>query len=310
MEEAIRTLTYRRAAWLDNPVHTLEDYVIQVHTQLSATRDRSFDYSGDKLIGMAWEQAEGVVLVHIAQYDPEASMSVIPNPSQKPSAEPTEVAPPTGNEFLRGDIFTLIKEDDILICPSGAREAVIPYFLERASERMGQRSFEARCKIKPVANLPKLRLLQDEGVRRIHLDSTLYAATYDLMIEQSSVRGKFLAVLAKAIKDHFSKDQSLREIGVRENIKIGLDLSFDGRRRGGEIGQRRLQELAENLIEQGEEGGFFIETREGKLVKAEELKVNRKAKLATFGNSIDREAAWRSLIEFYLDLKSQGALAS
>lgn len=167
MPDIKRTLTYRRAIWTSRTANRkLEDYVRLIHQRLKTTETRTFEYSEGQIQGLAWQPRNGLVLVHVAQYVPRGSTSLVPLPSTEPASDTRELAPPGNTNFLRGDIMFLVAGDHLLMCPSGAREAVIGAYLESASEKLDLGSWAAQCSLEPVADISKIRLIRTEGVKK------------------------------------------------------------------------------------------------------------------------------------------------
>jgi hypothetical protein len=202
----------------------------------------------------------------------------------------------------------LVAGDHVVLCPSGAREAVVGAYLENASEKLGL-SWASNCTLESVADVSKLRLIRNEGVKRIRLDASLYEATlaYEDAQETATVRQSVIGHLGEAIRDYFRADPRLAEVGEGENITVRVEISYDRRRKGGAVGQRRMETMARKLINDDEEG-FQIVTREDKVIQPNELKIRQVLPLEGFGNTVSREAAWVALGEFYRELRTSGAL--
>ncbi len=310
MAEVKRTLTYRRAVWSRREANqNLESHVRLIHQRLQSTQDRTFSYAEGEISGLTWVERQNVILVHVAQYVPRESTSLVPLPSTTDRSSNTIELPPPGNtNFLRGDIMFLVAGDHIVFCPSGAREAVVGAYLEAASEKLGL-SWASNCTLESVADISKLRLIRTEGVKRIRLDASLYEATlaYEDAQETTTVRQSVIGHLGEAIRDYFSTDPRLSEIGEGENITVRVEISYDRRKKGGAVGERRMETMARKLINDDEEG-FQIITREDKVIQPNELKIRQVLPLIVFGNTVDREAAWVALTEFYRELRTSGAL--
>lgn len=310
MPDVKRTLTYRRATWANvTSKQRLEDYIRLIHQRLTTTKARTFAYTEGEIVGLAWEPHEDVVLVHVAQYVPRESTSLVPLPSTDPSSNTRELNPPGDANFLRGDIMFLVAGDHLLLCPSGSREAVVGAYLESASDKLKLGSWAAQCSLDPVADISKIRLIKTEGVKRIRLDASLYEASLEYVgdVERTTVRQSVMGRLGQAIREYFSADPRLAEVGDKENISVHVEISYDRRRKGGAVGQRRMESIARHLIDENE-GGFRILTNEDKVIQPDELKIRQILPLESSGNTINREAAWSALVDFYNELKSSGAL--
>lgn len=113
--------------------------------------------------------------------------------------------------------------------------------------------------------------------------------------------------LGESIRDLFRDDPRLADIGEKENITVRVEISYDRRKKGGAVGQQRMENLARHLIDDKEEG-FRIVTREDKIIQPHELRIQQVLPLESFGNTVKREAAWGALEEFFSELRTTGAL--
>ncbi len=303
-----RTLTYRRAVWHVAEDHDLQYYVRRIHQRLTTTRARTFQYTGGTVLtGMCFESRHGSALGHLAQFVPHDHASTIPVPSvELADSDAAELPPPRGREFLTGDLFFLVHGNNVLLCPSGARESALKAYLDRAGEATGERGLMSRCGIEPVANVAKLALIREEGVKSIQLDATLFSAS--LMDEQvPTVRRHVLSRVGDSLLDLFGDDPDLAQAAEDENITVYLEVVFDKRRKGGVIGQRRMQGLASQLVKE-HEPGFRIVTGSGGVIESDELKIQQPVPLRPRGSSVEREHAWEALLGFLEDLRRSGAL--
>jgi hypothetical protein len=117
-----------------------------------------------------------------------------------------------------------------------------------------------------------------------------------------SVAQEILALFAK------DNDQSLQEIQEAENLTVRLEISFDARKKGGEVGRKRIEKTADKLIADDEEQGFKIVTGSGKTLSATQIRVSEKTVLPAHGKSVIRTAAWSKLSEYLQELKASGIL--
>ena len=312
-----RTVTYRRASWDPPSQETLQHVVKRIHRRLDTTAARTFHYQNGLISGLAWEERDGVFLGHVAQYSPDQPTSLVPKAAQKPTANTSPLSPPSGQEFLDGDLMFLLWQDHLLLCLSGAREPVLSHYLELGAQKIGMPSLATACSLEPVANLDKFRLIRTEGIKKIRLEESLSEAAYVELDEATpssdrglrGLRNRIMASIAEAWETYFEEDKDLQEIGERENINVKLDLVYDRRRKGGDLGMRRMEATGAALIQQEHEG-FKIVTGSEKTIESGELKISRKVDIQPFGSSIDRNDAWKALLETFYDLRSEGVFDS
>lgn len=308
----IRTLTYRRAVWSGSAPWSLREFV-RLISELPHTEARTFPYKGEFLTGVAWKNETGKTYGHIVQWAKDRATSTVEDPSPVLLETHTaEFPPPEGKQYVGGDITFLATGNHLLLCPSGAREAVVNYYLQAAADQLGFGIQYGRCNLEPVADIDKVGLIQREGVKSIRLDSSLYEATMlyeEEQREKESPRTVIFRNLGKALKDLLATDLGLPDITDKENVNVKLEISYDSRKKGGGLGRQRMEELAREVVEEEEDdGGFRIVTNEGKMIRGDSLNIKYTLPVEASGNTVYRGAAWRALSDFYDRLRQSGAL--
>lgn len=307
-----RTLAYRRGVWSCPAPWNLRGFVRLV-SNLPNTAARTFPYKGEFLTGVAWKNETGKTYGHVVQWAKDRATSTVEDPSPVlVETDTAELPPPEGKQYVGGDIMFLATGDHLLLCPSGAREAVIHYYLQAAADSLGFGDKYGCCSLEAVADIDKVRLIQREGVKSIRLDSSLYEATMlyeEERRERESPKTVIFRNLGRVLKNLLAEDLGLPEITDKENVNVKLEISYDSRKKGGELGKQRIKELAREVVEEEEdEGGFRIVTTEGKMIRAESLNMKYSLPLQASGNTVYRGAAWEALGDFYDRLRQSGAL--
>jgi hypothetical protein len=152
--------------------------------------------------------------------------------------------------------------------------------------------------------MDKLRLLKSEGVRSVSLNAELYQASLHHDARSTNPRWRALEPVADFMKI-FGKDTSPNEISEGENLSVEVTVKMDGRKKGGFIGQRRLDHLADHVVRESSDG-FEIITKKGTPIRAEEVLVRKSVSLTIHGNTFDYKAAWHDLGMYLDELKEGG----
>ena len=126
---------------------------------------------------MAVEPRTTGLFIHVGHCIPTQPASVMPAPSNKKTQGTTEYAAPDNHDVLQGDIFFLIKDNHIILCPSGLKESVAFSYIKYVLERVNQEHVIACFGISPVANYDKLKLPKR---RRSREDPFKYCSLYCL----------------------------------------------------------------------------------------------------------------------------------
>lgn len=308
-KEKSRTLFYRRVAWINGASGSLEKHLSKVHDSLVTTHDRTFPHGDGEIQGLTVEKRKNGLFFHLASYTPHQPTSLVPFPSKAKSKDTSPEPPPDKHNYLEGDIFFLVNGNHLVLCPSGARESVALSYINHALRKAGMEKLITRFSIEPVAKIDKVKLLQQEGVKKVALNASLYEATMEYM-ERKTTKMNLLHGVAEEVLALFAEDNNkdLQEIGEMENLSVKLEISFDSRKKGGTLGRERLEKTAGMLIADDEDQGFSIITGSGKRLTADEIRISDKVMLAPHGNSVFRSSARDALEQYLSDLKESGML--
>ena len=302
-----RTLYYRRAVWTGRR-QNLQKYLIDAHKHRGTTKQRTFQYGDGEIEGINWKQSNNSFLFHITEYVPHQPTSLVPFPSAAKTDKTSEFSPPSSNHFLEGDIFCFLKNNHLLLCPSGAREAVAESYIQYMLRADGNGALLTSFEITPIIDLDRYRYIRQHGVKRIELNSSLYEATVDYE-ERRNIRQTLLKEFSDSFISLFKNDpkSELRDITDKENLSVKLIISYD-KRGHGDVGWQRMIKAGSQLARSDEDEGFKIVTGDDQAFSADEIRIKEKVKINSFGKSIDRESAWEALEEYYEQLRSTGAL--
>ena len=305
--DKIRTLFYRRVIWFEDAKRNLQSFVDTAHKKLNTTQSRTFKHNDVEIQGLSIQSGKHGSFIHIAAYVPDQSTSLVPTPSKAKSKQTDTEDPPDNYNFMEGDVFIYIVKNNLIICPSGARETVAFSYLQKLLHYGGHSNIAGDFEVEAVANIDKVKLLKKEGVKKIKLNSSLFEASVDYM-ERKTAKMTMLNSVAKEFMDIFAKDRNkdLQSIEDLENLSVKVEISFDSRKKGGKLGRERIEKAAGKLVNEDE--GFSIVTGDGKTLTPEEVRISQKIKLTSHGNSVFRTDVLSSAEGYYEELKEAGVL--
>ena len=307
-----RTLRYRRIQWsgmINKDIKkNLEYHLVKAHKKLDTVQKRNFEHNEGEVQGVDYSIPEKLkgILVHIAYYVPNEDTSLIRKPSRNKTGKITTTFAPDGNDFMRGDIMFYLKKNNMIICTSGAKETLIKYYLNNMLKKAGLNSDTTKFSIERIANAKKIQLIQLEGVKAIHLKSSLYKASVDYMKRQTR-KNKFLSYFAENFEAIFGIDDSDVTDKAAENLITKLEIRLDRRRKASLTAKRQIDAVAESLVED-DDSNFVIETYKNKRLTPDEIEINTKVPLLCHGSSVHCRHAWDELLSYYEELKSDGFL--
>jgi hypothetical protein len=147
--------------------------------------------------------------------------------------------------------------------------------------------------------------LQEEGVKKIRLNASLYQPT--LAREHRTIRSNIFGPIADTVRALLTRDTDIGDIDDLENISVQVSLSFD-RRRGGAIEGNAIEAVAQSVLEEGFEDGFEIITSRNTKMRAGEIVISKPANLTPIGKSVSHIDAWEKIDIFYEEIRIGGAL--
>jgi hypothetical protein len=302
-----RTLYYRRVHWFATGTHNLQTYIDRAHGRLNTTALRTFDYHEGQLQGINYHQNgnPGASLLHVTYYVPKQPTSLVPDPAAVQATETVERNPPPRHSFMEGDVFLLVKENDIIMCSSGAREGAAKHYLIQMLDKC---AIDEGFELEQVANVDKVALLQQEGVKRIRLGSSVFKATYDY-VQRQTKKTELMGKVAEEIMRIFGGGviENLDDLKSYDNLRVKLEVSFDDRKKHGELAAQSLAAAGCSMLDSDDEG-FTIETKSGKKLTSADIKVSKKVELNEHGNSVSCEHAWMEMQEYFNELDDAGVL--
>ncbi|NYB20734.1 hypothetical protein [Pseudomonas aeruginosa] len=327
-----RPFYYRRAKWDEmNKEPSLEEILTICHEELSTVGDRTFLSGEGEIRGADADPRPGEGLfLHIASYVPDEQTTTIEKSKRVKRSRLHAEAASAGRDFLSGDIFALVKDNHLILCPSGVRESVVHSYIYNVLKKCKYSKMLASFDLEKIAKASKLAMVATEGVKSIELGASLYDASIsEINVSKRKASQKkideLLKKAAELFEDMFAKDPNLKEIKEQENLNIKISLNFDGRearRKGkpvgfGEIGKSRLKKTSEEIIKEYEdkeylgfdEDGFKIVTMAGNVITPTEIRVSDSYHVKVFGKSIDKSDTFDKLKGYYDRLKSSGVLA-
>ncbi len=296
-----KTLHYRRAQWLQIG-QTLESYTRQACQTLPTVDLRTIERGEGKFVRCirTRRRQQGGIFLHLTADTPGEAASTIPKLLNQADVDVGEAGPPQDAEFMDGDAFVFIRDDHVCFCAGELRDASIAYFLASLFLKADLGGASSQFVLNRVADVEKIQLIQERGVKEIVLDASLYEATahYNARNAQPasvlrSIGRTFWSLLAH--DDNDDRD---------DNLQVQVSIAADGRvRHNAEFGYRRLEALAEKVVENERAGDqYAIITKDNQKITAGEITLHKTARITAFGKSVSRDPAWNELLAYYQEL--------
>jgi len=308
---------YRRAKWDDQGKQSLETILIDAHTTLETVGKRTFDAnSGAEIRGASFKNDKGLYL-QIASYVPGEATSIIDKSKRAKQSSVTAQTAPDGKDYLDGEVFVYVKENHVILCPSGVRETVVETYICHILSAVEKKEIARTFELDKVAKTNKLRMIKEEGVKEIDLNTSLYEASLIHMDKNKPKVSGWKKAMANQLSAVFSKDKDLKDITEKENLNVKVSIKVDGREARknskdpefGKAGKKRLEKTAEQVIaefDEENENGFVIVTGAGNRITSDEIRVSDSFRIETLGKSLSKSATWTKLKEYHDRLDADG----
>lgn len=308
MAKKEKTVSYRRAEWLDDAVGlTLEWCLREAHKKLTTIDDRTISRGGQDIKSVKLKDcSSGGMFLHLTAETPGEHASLVPKVSPQAKELDLKTAkPPAAGEWLDGDAFLYVNSDHVCVCATAFHDAAIRTFLYELFKKAKLRKDSIRFDLMKAADISKIKLLRSQGVKELEIRATLFQATADYERRKAHATG-ILGGAAKHIKSFLKKPNDVTPDGLR----IMLTLKTDGRFTNGlALGEKRIEQIAADVVNNSEEGDdYVIITGTGQKISAKEIFMRSKVSIDAEGKSVQRDKAWKELEHFYKTLSSVGAL--
>ena len=306
-----KTLSYRRADWLETPSGsaTLESFLKQALTKLQTVGHTAVARESGQVLSCAKREIRqrGGIFLHVTAITPGGEASVISSKDTDaaPELDILTVTPPIDNEFVDGDVFLLVRKDSICVCSNAIRDGTIAHYFYKLFEKAKLTDQSTKFHIVNVADIDKVKFIQDHKLKSITLNASLYKASNDALKNAKRMRGAPGAV-AKFLKALLGRDNDVNN----DSINVHITIETDGRvRKHLSLGEHRLESWALDLVKNEQsDDSYTIVTADRQIIRPNELKMQKLCNIHVKGNSVDRECAWKELLDFYKDLCEKGAV--
>lgn len=242
--------------------------------------------------------------MHIAADTPGDQASTLPQAAEANLEHGVDTTPPPkGSEYMDGDVIVFVKGNDLCICATSLREGTITAYCDELFRKAKLGDDATMFDLQNVANVDKLKMIEEQGVKEIDLTATLDEASIKYMNRKTAIGGG-LGVLGKHLNAVLRKDKP----AAGDNIRVGIVLKTDGRmKKGKALGTKRLKAAAKELVE-GDDG-YVIVTGTNQRISSDEIFVRERVEIERHGKSVKRDKACEALRVFHKKLVKTGVAA-
>lgn len=303
-----KTINYRRAEWFGAVgTTTLEDWLNSALGKTTTVAERTVKRGTGHCIRIAkaTQSGSGGFLVHLTAETPGEPTSIVPKitKSIKETAVSTADAPQDA-EYLDGDAFLYVRGNHVCMCTTTIRDGAIRNFFHDFFKQTNLDAASTRFDLLKVANVSKIRWLQARGVKEIEIRASLYDTTHKYEQRKSQTCG-----ILRSIGQHLTSVLQTEKDETDDNLRVVFAIKTDKRFRTPQLVTKPIEQLAINVINNCEDSDeFVITTNNGERISQSEVGVRDTVKIKSFGKSVDRDAAWLAIQQFYDKIETDGII--
>lgn len=205
----LKKFYYRRASWGNAKNHqTLETLLRNAHMTYSTVAKRTFKLgSGAEIKCANYSDKKGShLLLQLASYVPDQPTSTI-SKNNKTSSSSIQAEPaPNGKDYLDGDVFVLVNDNHVILCLSGVRDSVVDIYFRKILNK--SKTKIETFTLDKVANISKVKMIQEQGVKELCLGASLYDASIEELDNKNLTMFGLTHSVAEQIKRIFAADRS------------------------------------------------------------------------------------------------------
>jgi hypothetical protein len=309
-EERSKTLLYLRAKFASDEAKSLGHYLNAAHKKTPNIEQRKFIIDDQEVTGCHFRRIKnGKHYLHIAVSTPGESTSLVPKSTGVKEVDLETFPPPEGKDFMDGDLMLLVDGNHVLFCSTGAHIKKARQYMKAIFDHTSQPDESMVFDLAKVADVDKINLIRESGVKSLRLGAGLYKATLDHEERRvASVRKKVLTAVWSEVEDLFADDEELKKYKDEENLTAEVIIKFDRRLKGGKYGKQRMEALAEKVLDGDDDEGFKIETFGGETISSAAITLRKQVQIVKKGKSVAYNNTWRAMNEYLAELRTNGLL--
>lgn len=194
---------------------------------------------------------------------------------------------PANRAFKLSEAFVLIDQNDVLLITEGSfRVATVAGYLRELISKAALRAGDVAFELRKVTNQNKKKVLEDEGIKELRLNTTMYRATQELdgqsngAVTVSSRLKSFVGTL----KDLFAEDvgEAQRALLAQHwgEVQVCTVIKADGGSRAEAIVLEAMRSVGEDVLDEEDDSiDVTVITKKGTSIRLGEVNPTKKVRL-------------------------------
>ena len=222
---------------------------------------------------------------------------------------------PANRAFKLADAFVLLDQNDLLVITEGSfRVATVAAYLRELISKAAMKSGDVSFELRKVTNQNKKQVLENEGIKELRLDTTMYRATQvlDSNEDGGTSASAHLKAFVGTLKDLFAEDvkEAQREMLAShwEEVQVSTVIKAEGGSRAEAIVLEAMKSVGEDVMDEDDDSiDVTVITKKGTPIRLGEVTPTKKARLLRRdgANDLINTEVYRALFEYRDELITQ-----
>ena len=290
----------------------LENILRQSLRQMRSAASTTLDFKGGKAAVRHRRNNRNGLYLHISTWTERENASTVPhNNARADNADLGTAAPGRSWDYLDGDGMVFISEDHCLILSVGIRREAVEQYLRLLINHAQQISTAvpdgaSAFRLIQIIRPDLAQQISDEGIKMLRFPKLGQYWQTAIERDESSMRNNMAYRIAMGLPGLIAKKSSSRKrIEAADNMQAQLVILLSSQKTG-----LKPEELSEILGEDISEipNEVEIETRLGTKFKQGKLILTKSVEVPTLDKTVEHQAVWDEMTEYFHDLRNTGAL--
>ncbi|MFV3329897.1 hypothetical protein ACNFIA_03060 [Pseudomonas sp. NY15437] len=194
---------------------------------------------------------------------------------------------PANRAFKLSEAFVLIDQNDVLLVTEGSfRVPTIASYLRELISKATLRSGDVAFELRKVTNQNKKKVLEDEGIKELRLNTTMYRATQELdgQTNGTATVSSRLKSFVGTLKDLFAEDVSDTQRALLAQhwgeVQVSTVIKADGGSRAEAIVLDAMRSVGEDVLDEEDDSiDVTVITKKGTAIRLGEVNPTKRVRL-------------------------------
>lgn len=312
-----KAVHYVRAVYNQNtaPQQTLEQLVRTAMTKLGSMAQTDITMATLGVVSVRHRDTKGQPLrLAIGAGVPGEQMTTMGLKVSAPHDADHATHAPANRAFKHSEAFVLIDQNELLLVVQGSfRVPTVAAYLRELISKAALRAGDVAFELRKVTNQDKKTILEKEGIKELHLNTTMYRATQ--VLDGTSGQGvsstlkSFVGTLKDLFADEVADTKRAQLANHWGELQVSTVIKADGGSRAEAIVLDVMRSVGEDVLEEDDDSiDVTVWTKKGTSIRLGEVTPTKKVRLLRRdgANDLINTEVYDVLSEYREELVGQG----